>query len=77
MNAADLTLISLARNASPLGRDLRIENRLSLAEVAAAVGVDPAQVSRWEHSKTVPKQEAAIRYGRLIQLWLAGAEAAR
>lgn len=39
---------------------------LSLAEIAGAVGVAEATVSRWERGRSSPHGPAAARYGELL-----------
>ncbi len=48
---------------SGAARSIRIAARLSLPEVADAVGVHAATVYRWETRQRRPHGEAAIRYG--------------
>ena len=47
-------------------RSIRIGADLSLAEVAEPVGVDRSTIFKWERGTRVPRGEAAIRYGRLL-----------
>lgn len=49
-------------------RRLREEAGISQAEVAAAVGVTRACVSRWEAGARKPTGSAAQRYARLLEL---------
>jgi DNA-binding transcriptional regulator YiaG len=49
-------------------RQLREEAGVSQAEVAAAVGVTRACVSRWEAGARKPTGAAAQRYARLLDL---------
>ena len=51
---------------SGAAKDARLAAGLSLTEVAAAVGVTPAAVFRWEKGDRVPRGEAALRYARLL-----------
>ncbi len=48
-------------------RERRLRSRLSLAEVAEAVGTTAATVSRWERGLRKPRGEAAIRYLDLLE----------
>ncbi len=48
-------------------REQRLRSRLSLAEVAEAVGATAAAVSRWERGLRRPRGEAAIRYLDLLE----------
>ena len=49
------------------GRSARLAARLSLNDFARAIEVDPASLCRWEHGRTRPRREAALR-------WLAAVE---
>lgn len=40
---------------------------LSLREVGAVVGRDPATILRWERGEQRPRGDAAIRYGAVIR----------
>jgi transcriptional regulator with XRE-family HTH domain len=44
------------------GRFLREAAGLSLRELAAAIGVDVATLSRWEHGSSRPRTRAAMRW---------------
>jgi len=48
-------------------RGLREGARLSQAEVASICRVTPAAVTLWEQGARMPKGEAAVRYGRLLE----------
>jgi transcriptional regulator with XRE-family HTH domain len=48
------------------GRALRLAAGLTQAEIAAAVGVSAACISRWESGSRTPRGGAAARYGRLL-----------
>jgi transcriptional regulator with XRE-family HTH domain len=48
-------------------RALRLEARLSLAELAEELGVTPAAISRWETGKRRPRQPAFDRYAQLLE----------
>lgn len=52
---------------SGAARSIRVAAGLSLGEVAESVGVAPATVWRWEHGDRVPRGDAALRYGELLQ----------
>lgn len=45
-----------------LAKHLRLVNELSLAEVAAPIGVSPSSVWRWERGERTPRGEDAVRY---------------
>jgi transcriptional regulator with XRE-family HTH domain len=47
-------------------RELRVDNELSLADVASAVGSTRATISRWERGLRRPRGEVALRYGALL-----------
>ena len=70
MNSAnDLGLLIEAREAAKTGRaeQIRTAAGLSQAEVASALGVSAACISRWESGDRRPRGPAAIAYGRLLQ----------
>jgi transcriptional regulator with XRE-family HTH domain len=66
MNAT--TDLALARRLASDGtaRRLRLEARLSLRDVASAVRVNVATVSRWERGQRVPHGDAALRYSQVL-----------
>jgi DNA-binding transcriptional regulator YiaG len=47
-------------------RQIRVDCRLSLAEMAAPIGVSAAAVSRWETGQRRPSGRPAIAYARLL-----------
>ena len=49
------------------GKALRRQAGLSLAELAAAVGVNAATVYRWEQGTTRPSADAAERYALALE----------
>ncbi len=49
------------------GRRARLAARLSLSDFAQAINVDAASLCRWEHGRTRPRRDAALR-------WLAAVE---
>jgi len=53
--------------ASGAARALRVGNRLSLSDVASAVGVAVSTVWRWEAGQRTPRGEPALRYGALLR----------
>jgi len=63
-----LLSLTAARDLARSGRarELRLAARLSLAEMAGAVGVSAATVSRWECGQRRPHGPAALRYGALL-----------
>lgn len=72
MAAPDILGIALARRACVTGdaRRLRLEVGISLRELAAALGVDPASVSRWERGVARPGTANAGALGAIIDAWL-------
>jgi transcriptional regulator with XRE-family HTH domain len=47
-------------------REIRERSRLSLAEMAAACGVDEGTLSRWERGQRRPRSLVALRYLALL-----------
>lgn len=68
MDDDDLLRVALARAFLRTGsaRSVRRASGLSLREMAAALGVQPSTVMRWESQQRVPKPEAALRYKALL-----------
>lgn len=64
-----LSRISDARAAVSGGRikDLRLRAHLSQSEIARAVDVAPATVSRWENAMRLPRGEKAVRLARVLR----------
>ena len=62
------TLLELtrARLAGSRGRVIREASGLSLRDMAAEIGVNPATLARWERGKFLPRRSAAIRWARLL-----------
>jgi DNA-binding XRE family transcriptional regulator len=52
--------------ASGKAREVRKRARLSQADVARAVGVDPQTVTNWEAGRRMPRGETAIKYATLL-----------
>jgi transcriptional regulator with XRE-family HTH domain len=66
----DAVLISRARLAAARGNQLREAREragLTQSDVARAIGVSPAAVSRWEAGKRRPSAATAARLGRLLE----------
>jgi transcriptional regulator with XRE-family HTH domain len=59
---------------SGAARRIRVGAKLSLREVADAVGATPATVYRWERRGMVPRGDRAIRYGRLLRALVGASE---
>ncbi|MDJ1131763.1 helix-turn-helix domain-containing protein [Streptomyces iconiensis] len=68
MSPDDLRRISAIRMAAASGeaRDKRRELRLTLKEVAAAVGASPSSLHRWEHGQTTPRGALAVRWAKVL-----------
>lgn len=49
------------------GERIRTDAGLSIAEVAAAIGVNPLTLRRWEAGETTPGTAAAIRWYEVIR----------
>lgn len=64
MSPEDLRRISAIRMAAASGeaREKRRELRLTLKEVATAVGASPASVNRWERGESSPRGASALRW---------------
>jgi DNA-binding transcriptional regulator YiaG len=62
----DLALVR-AMTESGEAREIRQRARVSLTEMAGAVGVAPATVARWEVADRRPRGDAALRYLRVLQ----------
>ena len=60
--------LALARalSASGRGRQIRLDARLTLEDVALSVGADPATVLRWETGTVRPRRDGAVRWARLM-----------
>lgn len=68
MNTKDILLLSAARThaATGSGRSIRKDAGLSIAEIAAAIGVAEPTVWRWEEGKHRPRGAAGIRWAALL-----------
>jgi len=69
MRVRELESIAYARRlvASGAARSIREDAQLSLSDVAAALGVDPATVLHWERGTRRPRAENALVYTRLLK----------
>jgi DNA-binding transcriptional regulator YiaG len=69
MDSANLSLLIEARDAAKSGRGERLRRAagLSQGEVAAAIGVSYAAVSRWEQGSRRPRGAPAIAWARLLR----------
>jgi transcriptional regulator with XRE-family HTH domain len=54
--------------ASGDARSLRIEQRISLRELAETLGASPSTVSRWEQGHTTPRATSALRWADVLQV---------
>lgn len=65
----DAVEIARVRELARTGRARSIRERahLSAAEVAAAVGVHEATVTRWELGRRAPRGPAAVRWGKVLR----------
>ena len=70
MSATQVALLSEARLAVASGRATSVREAagLSQGEVARAIGVTPATLSRWEARQRRPTGGAAVRYARLLRM---------
>lgn len=48
-------------------QQIRLAARLSLSEVAAACGVSPPTIHRWETGARRPRGQAAVRYSHFLE----------
>lgn len=69
MNRDQLIMISRARKllASGRARQIRRKARISSEELAQAVGVARATLSRWENGQSQPRGPYALRYAELLE----------
>lgn len=68
MNTQAILRLAAARAhaATGTGRTIRQRHRLTLVEVADAIGIDQPMLSRWERGERRPKGEAALRWVDLL-----------
>lgn len=68
MQLNDLLALTLMRRALASGeaKELRIDARLSRAEVAELLGVTPEAVMKWELGERVPRGQPARSYASLL-----------
>ncbi len=64
----EASLLALARTmlADGRARQLRLKHHLSLAEVAAVIGVEPAMIAKWETGRSRPRAANALAYAALL-----------
>jgi transcriptional regulator with XRE-family HTH domain len=69
MTTEQILLLAAARKHAETGsgRAIRTQARLTLAEVAATLGVSEPAVSRWENGLQMPRTKAAIRWAKLLR----------
>lgn len=53
-------------SASGAGRRIRLDAKLSLQEIADAIGVSNPTISRWENGLNQPRGEAGALWARLL-----------
>lgn len=68
MDAQEILRLATARThaATGTGRAIRQNARLSLGDVAGAIGVDQPMLSRWETGKRRPMGAPAVRWADLL-----------
>ena len=68
MQSTEPITLALARTliADGRARDIRRTHGLSLAEVAAGLGVSPAIVSAWERGERKPRRPNALAYAEIL-----------
>lgn len=64
MTPDDLFRVSSVRHLAACGRAraIRKKRRISLRELASAIGTTPSTLSRWENGRTTPRGAAALRW---------------
>jgi len=69
LSVEELLLLSEARQlaASGRGRQIRESAGVSQSELAAAIGVTIAGISKWESGQRRPTGPGAIRYAQLLR----------
>jgi transcriptional regulator with XRE-family HTH domain len=79
MQTAELLELSRVRSLAKLGtaRSIRVAAGLTLGEVAGAVGVSEAAISRWESGERKPRGAAALKYAEVLQSLLGDARPSR
>lgn len=68
MDPQEILLLTDARThaATGTGRQIRENARLSVAEMATAIGTDRPTLSRWETGKRRPRGDAAVRWALIL-----------
>jgi transcriptional regulator with XRE-family HTH domain len=70
MNPDDLRRISEIRAlvADGKAREQRLSRRLTLQEIADAIGTSPSTVHRWEQGRSTPRGAAALRLAEVLEI---------
>jgi DNA-binding XRE family transcriptional regulator len=70
MTSEQLNQLSSVRRLAASGeaRTRRIDRRIRLREMAAALDVQPSTLSRWETGRSAPRSEVALRWAELLGL---------
>ncbi|MFJ6054482.1 helix-turn-helix domain-containing protein [Streptomyces sp. NPDC092307] len=70
MNPDELRRVSSVRRLAACGhaRALRQICRVSLRELATAIGTTPSNLSRWENGLAMPRGPAALRWADVLEL---------
>lgn len=70
MTSEQLNQLSSVRRLAASGeaRARRINRRIRLREMAAALDVQPSTLSRWENGRSTPRSDVALRWADLLGL---------
>ncbi|MER5401668.1 helix-turn-helix transcriptional regulator [Streptomyces sp. NPDC002599] len=68
MTPDDLNRVSSVRRLAVCGaaRARRIEQRITLREMAAVLNVQPSTLSRWETGRQTPRGPVALKWSQLL-----------